>query len=114
MNKPVPSTFAIGSEQWPGLAKLSEECGEVVQVVGKLVQTGGAVEHWDGTNLRVRLIEEMADVFAAIAYVMEHSNNHFDQQERDAFFNHSERKKKLFDKWDLEARCEQRTRQTEP
>lgn len=66
-----PEMFAIGSAKWPGLSKLSEEAGEVVQVIGKLMGTGGEAEHWDGTNLRARLIEETADVFAACLFVAE-------------------------------------------
>jgi NTP pyrophosphatase (non-canonical NTP hydrolase) len=62
--------FAIGSETWPGISKLVEELGEVAQVAGKLIATGGAAEHWDGTNLRVRLEDELADLEASIAFVI--------------------------------------------
>lgn len=65
--------FAIGSKKWNGLAKLSEESGEVVQVIGKLTATGGEAEHWDGTNLRDRLIEEIGDVLAACVFVGEYN-----------------------------------------
>lgn len=61
--------YAIGSDVWPGLAKLAEECGELVQVIGKLIATGGNWDHWDGTDLRVRLEEEMGDVRAAMIFV---------------------------------------------
>jgi NTP pyrophosphatase (non-canonical NTP hydrolase) len=61
--------FAIGSRRWPGLSKLSEECGEVVQVIGKLMGTGGEPAHWDGSDLRLRLTEELADVLAACDFV---------------------------------------------
>lgn len=57
--------FAIGSSQWPGLGKVAEEAGEVLQVMGKLMGTGGRVDHWDGTNLRQRLAEELGDLLAA-------------------------------------------------
>ena len=63
--------FAIGSKIWPGLSKLIEECGEVVQVCGKLLGTGGAQTHFDGSDLRERLTEELADVLAAAAFVIE-------------------------------------------
>jgi NTP pyrophosphatase (non-canonical NTP hydrolase) len=63
--------FAIGDDQWPGLSKLSEEAGEVVQVIGKLMGTHGKSRHWDGTDLRQRLIEEIADVIAACELVIE-------------------------------------------
>lgn len=63
--------FAIGSPFWPGLSKLTEESGEVCQVIGKLVGTGGETAHWDGSDLRVRLIEEAGDVLAACDFVIE-------------------------------------------
>lgn len=65
------SDFAIGSTVWPGLSKLIEEAGEVQQVCGKLLGTGGAHAHWDGTDLRVRLEDEIADVMAACMFVQE-------------------------------------------
>jgi NTP pyrophosphatase (non-canonical NTP hydrolase) len=61
--------YSIGSDVWPGLSKLIEECGEVIQVAGKLLGTGGNTTHWDGSDLRVRLQEELADLTAAIAFV---------------------------------------------
>jgi NTP pyrophosphatase (non-canonical NTP hydrolase) len=62
--------FAIGSQTWPGISKLVEELGEVAQVAGKLIATGGQPEHWDGTDLRTRLEDELADLEAAIAFVI--------------------------------------------
>lgn len=63
--------FTIGGKTWPGLGKLVEECGEVTQVVGKLMGTGGDVQHWDGeAPLDVRLIEELGDLLAAIDFVI--------------------------------------------
>jgi hypothetical protein len=63
--------FAFGDETWPGLAKLVEECGEVVQVVGKLMMTHGSPAHWSG-DLRAQLIEELGDLDAAIDFVAAH------------------------------------------
>lgn len=88
------SDFALGSRVWPGLSKLLEECGEVVQVGGKLIQTGGAEEHWDGTNLRVRLEEECADAMAAIRCITD--LNDLDVIAMEA---REERKLALFRKW---------------
>jgi NTP pyrophosphatase (non-canonical NTP hydrolase) len=62
--------FAIGSLRWPGLSKVAEESGEVVQVIGKLMGTGGEPAHWDGSDLRVRLQEELGDLLAAVDYVL--------------------------------------------
>lgn len=62
--------FAIGDGEWPGISKLVEEAGEVVQVCGKLMGTRGVAQHWDGSDLRDRLQEELADLQAAITFVM--------------------------------------------
>lgn len=56
--------------RWPGLAKLNEECGEVVQVIGKLMMTKGEIEHWDKSNLKERLEDEIGDVLAACKFVI--------------------------------------------
>lgn len=61
--------FSIGSACWPGLSKLIEECGETLQVCGKLIATGGEREHWDGSDLKARIEDEMADLLAATTFV---------------------------------------------
>ncbi len=67
--------YMLGAELWPGLSKLLEECGEVQQVVGKIIGIGGDdVLHWDGTNLRERLQEELSDLKCAIDFVMWHND----------------------------------------
>lgn len=63
-------TFAIGDQQWPGLSKLTEECGEVLQVIGKLMATHGNAAHWDGTDLRQRLLAELGDLAGAFEFVV--------------------------------------------
>lgn len=63
--------YSIGSGHWPGLSKLIEEAGEVCQVAGKIMGTGGERMHWDGSDLKVRIEEEIADVLAACAFVIE-------------------------------------------
>lgn len=62
--------FSIGSNVWPGVSKLIEEAGELLQVLGKLMATGGELDHWDGTNLRTRIEDELADTLAAIRLVI--------------------------------------------
>lgn len=57
--------YSIGSRIWPGLSKLTEEMGEVQQILGKIIATGGKSQHWDGSDLRARLQEELADLLAA-------------------------------------------------
>lgn len=58
--------FALGSDILPGAAKVIEEMGELQQVLGKYLATGGDPAHWDGSDLRQRLIEELGDLSAAI------------------------------------------------
>lgn len=60
--------YGIGSTRWPGASRVIEESGELVQVLGKLIGAGGATEHWDGTDLRQRLVEEIGDVRAALEF----------------------------------------------
>lgn len=62
--------YKIGATCWPGIGKLVEESGEVQQVAGKLLGTGGQHLHWDGTNLVERLEDELADLQAAIDFVI--------------------------------------------
>lgn len=66
-----PGPYSIGSNHWPGLSKLVEEAGEVQQVVGKLLGSGGETKHWDGTDLKERLHDEIADLIAACMFVVE-------------------------------------------
>ena len=60
--------YSIGSKLFPGLSKLIEEAGEMLQVAGKIMGTGGQLIHWDGTNLRQRMFEELADLEAAVQF----------------------------------------------
>jgi NTP pyrophosphatase (non-canonical NTP hydrolase) len=72
-----------------GLAKLSEELGELQQVVGKMLAYGIG-DHPDGKgNLLERFEEEAAEVHAAINFVVEtHSANY------ETIFNRSVKKLK--------------------
>lgn len=94
--------FMIGSDVWPGIAKLAEECGEVVQVVGKIIALAGAENytHWDGSDVRERLLEEMADVTAAIQFVWAHNL----LGERQAFEQRVEEKFGRFQQWHAEGK----------
>lgn len=60
--------FSIGQDFWPGTAKLMEEAAEVIQVCGKLIANRGEADHWDGSDLRERLHEEISDMMAAAAF----------------------------------------------
>lgn len=70
--------YGFGTDSWPGLAKLVEEAGEVVQVAAKLLGTGGRLGHWDGTNLARRLEEELGDLRAAIDFFVAHNSDQLD------------------------------------
>lgn len=79
--------FAFSDKEWPGVAKLIEECGELAEVLGptlllsaigkltqtqgKLVMIDGGTDHWSG-DLRKAMVEELADVEAAIDFVKAH------------------------------------------
>lgn len=89
-------SFSIGSNVWPGVSKLVEEIGELGQVLGKLIATHGDPAHWDGTDLRTRLIEEMGDVVGAINFV---ALANLTIDERIAIGDRSLAKRKLFDQW---------------
>jgi hypothetical protein len=78
----VPSAsgdFSIGGEVWPGTSKVLEEMGELGQVLGKLIGSHGNINHFDGSNLEERLVEEIGD--------------------RTAVFNRKIRKYNLFWEW---------------
>lgn len=91
------------SMQQGGLAKLTEETGELQQVVGKLLQypyhqtPGYPGIHPDGTHLRTRLLDEMADVYAALDFVIEKLE--LDKQQIESRRN---AKRILFRTWDAE------------
>lgn len=77
--------FAIGDKGLPGISKLIEEMGELLQVCGKLMGTGGQAAHWDGTNLHDKFREEFADLTAALMFIGEHNElitNMTDEQRR--------------------------------
>jgi hypothetical protein len=68
--------FVIGTDEWPGVAKLIEECGELSEVLGGLVQVLAKLIafpdqlHPDGTDIIERLHEEIADVSASIDFLV--------------------------------------------
>lgn len=86
--------YAIGASKWPGISKVAEEAGELVQVVGKIIGADGVDVHWDGSNLRARLSEEIADVTAAICFVVQHNN-----LDVEAIEKRVQAKFALFEKW---------------
>jgi len=99
--------FSIGSKVWPGTSKLLEEMGELQQVLGKLMGTAGDPAHWDGSDLRTRIVEEIADLQAAIAFFQEHNLSAF---QRDCVAERAAEKRDLFESW----HWKQAKRPTEP
>jgi NTP pyrophosphatase (non-canonical NTP hydrolase) len=93
----VPSAsgdFSIGGEVWPGTSKVLEEMGELGQVLGKLIGSHGNINHFDGSNLEERLVEEIGDLMGAISFFMEAND-----LDRTAVFNRKIRKYNLFWEW---------------
>lgn len=91
-------SFSIGNQIWPGTSKLIEEMGELQQVLGKLIATAGDTNHWSG-DLRARMIEELADVGAALRFF---AVENFTREELIQMLERSEKKKELFQKWHSE------------
>lgn len=112
--------FAFSDKDWPGIAKLIEECGELTEVLplvilltavgrltqtqGKLVMIEGGTDHWSG-NLRKAMIEEMADVKAAIQFVGDHN---LGKRERKTLETRVKNKMKRFDRWHRGAEVKKR------
>lgn len=88
--------YSIGSSTFPGLGKLIEEAGEVLQVAGKFIGAGGDVAHWDGTNLRDRMIEELGDLGAAMNFFV-HQN--FTATEQELIMERTYAKFDTFEGW---------------
>lgn len=83
--------------KWQGIHKLTEECGELTQLLGKLAAFPSA-PHPDGKgDLRSRVSDEVADVAAALDYFVETNNlNTYYIRER------HDKKLSQFRKWGLE------------
>ena len=97
--------FSIGSKVWPGTSKLIEETGELQQELGrlqqslgKLIASHGDTDHWSG-DLRAKLVEEIADVRAAIWFF---TDKNMTVRERDAIDKRCAEKIRLFEKWQAE------------
>lgn len=87
--------FAFGSKVWPGLAKLIEECGEMLQIAGKLMQRGGRTDHWSG-DLEPMAEHEIADVIAAAETFIGLNEDRLDTE---AIWQRVAEKKATFRKW---------------
>lgn len=98
MTKP----YEIGSDEWNGLSKLMEEIGELQIVLGTLQQTcgklmgsGGDINHWSG-NLKEKFIEELGDVYAALDFFTE---KNFSDEDITQIADQSINKYYIYNKW---------------
>jgi tRNA U34 5-carboxymethylaminomethyl modifying GTPase MnmE/TrmE len=112
--------FAFSDKDWPGIAKMVEECGELTEVLplvillsavgrltqtqGKLMMIQGGTDHWSG-DLRKAMVQEMADVRAAIEFVAEHN---LSKRERKTITTRVQKKLQRFEKWHKGAQVQQR------
>ena len=81
---------AMQDEVWRGIGKVIEECGEVGQLLGKLILYPDG-NHPDGKgHLYERLGEEIADLYAALDYFVAENDMDIDG-------HISERRKSKFD-----------------
>lgn len=88
--------YSIGSAKWPGLAKIMEECGEVIQVGAKIIAANGEDIHWQNDlSLTGQLADEIADVTAAIVFITENNP----QLNTDQITARASRKLKIFREW---------------
>lgn len=82
-----------------GFTKLTEECGELVQIAAKaaaiLAVNPQATVHWDGKPIHARLADEIGDVIAACKFVM--AKHNLDQH---LILDRARMKLELFNEWD--------------
>lgn len=82
--------------KWPGVAKAMEEMGELQQPLGKLVMVDGRDEvHWSGP-LRQPILDEAADVAAAVEFLVD---NNYDYEDRAYFQARKAAKLRKFEEW---------------
>lgn len=63
----MASPGKLRSDEWPGAFKLAEECSEVTQAIMKIM--GGSKD----PHLIDHLEDEIADVYAALGFFMDHN-----------------------------------------
>lgn len=69
----IDQPFTFGSDVFPGVAKLVEECGEVLQIAGKLITVNGENNYWEGRDIHQEFSEELADLLAAVTFTIDRS-----------------------------------------
>lgn len=88
--------FVLGSDQYPGLAKLVEEMAELITVLAKLITTDGDSHYWSGRDLSHDLLEELGDVKCALAFFEETS---LTSEERAAVVQRAAMKLERYRRW---------------
>lgn len=91
---------SIGSFTLPGLTKVGEECGELIQVLAKISAIGKISRYWDGTRLDIKLIEEIGDLEATLDYIKYHNG-----LDREAIKARKKLKNKKFARWHKNVRA---------
>lgn len=81
---------------WRGIHKLNEELGEVLQICGKLGAYPDSAHPDNAGPLAERLEDELADLSAAIQYIIENNNLNAEKIE-----NRKELKLRRFNIWGL-------------
>jgi hypothetical protein len=97
--------LAIGSKTWPGISKLIEECGEALQMCGKIAAFPFLArweKHPDGHGIHARLMNEIADLEAIIWYVKRHN---FTEAERKIMRERRDHKIQRFRRWHEQERA---------
>lgn len=89
--------YSFGTDLHPGFAKIVEESGELLEVIGKILVIGGSTIHWTG-DLRKALHSEMADVSAALDFYVAQPEN-MSTDERQLFFKRKMTKLAKFENW---------------
>lgn len=84
------------TELWKGVHKLTEEAGEVLQVLGKL-NAYPKCNH-PRTDLKAKLLEELADLDAALNYFL---LNNFTSAEIHSINERAFQKGRKFEQWGL-------------
>jgi NTP pyrophosphatase (non-canonical NTP hydrolase) len=88
--------FTIGQDIYPGLAKLIEECGEIIQEAGKLIAYPDG-QHPDGRgDIRDRLAGEIGDVLGCIDFFLSQNEQTISQR---VVREHREVKRLRFEGW---------------
>jgi len=69
--KDIKPDYTLGCPVWPGLAKVIEESGEFQRIAGKIMAVYGETDYFDGSDLVRPLEEELADIVAATAFMVQ-------------------------------------------